>query len=49
MSEEASDREWEPFMNNALGRSVSEGGLLIDVDPPQRSLAWAPVKRGQAD
>lgn len=30
-----SDREWKAFMNKAFGLSISESGLLIEVDSKQ--------------
>ncbi|WP_256098691.1 hypothetical protein [Streptomyces agglomeratus] len=41
MSEEISDREWKAFMNKAFGLSISESGLLIDVDSKQDATPWA--------
>jgi hypothetical protein len=32
---EIDDREWEAFVKNALGLSVSESGMLLDLGPQQ--------------
>jgi hypothetical protein len=40
MTAEMDDREWEAFMSNAVGLSVSESGLLIDLDPQPSSTGW---------
>lgn len=45
MNPELNDREWQVFMSNALGLSVSEEGLSIDAGAPQKDLtAWAPME-----
>jgi hypothetical protein len=45
MSPELNDREWQVFMSNAFGLSVSEEGLLIDTDGQRDLATWSPAER----